>query len=67
MAKLHPVGVGVLFVKRIYNVVERLGTHYGGPTTYSRKDGVYGDPKAFLQFMAEMWALVPTPATAVTL
>ncbi len=67
MAKLHPVGVGALFVKRIDNVVERLGTHYGGPTKYNQKDGVYGDSKAFLQFMAEMRALVPKPATAVTL
>ncbi len=58
---------GALFIKRIDNVVEKLGTHYGGPAKYKQKDGVYGDPKAFLQFLAEMQALMPKPATAVTL
>ena len=67
LAKLHPVGVGVLFIRRIDNVVEKLGRHYGCPTKYNQKEGVYGDSKAFLHFMAEMRALIPQPATAITL
>jgi len=39
----EPLGVGEVFIKKINEVLEKLGKHYSGPTKFNKTDGDYGD------------------------